>query len=333
MRIQRSLFVAATALRYSVAIALPAVAGAQGPQLAAAPFASLTWRGIGPAVFGGRFTDIEVDRRPGKLDRIYIAASTGGVFASENGGVSWTPIFDAVNTMMSMGDMAIAPSNHDIVWVGTGEWSNPAHRWGDGVYKSTDAGKTWTSMGLAQSRHIGKIVIDPANPDVVFVAAQGNIWGPSAERGLFKTSDGGRTWKKVLYIDENTGANDVAIDPSNPRVLLASTYTRQRRSFGGIPTGAGSALYKSIDAGETWTKVTKGLPASEKGRIGLFFSPVDPKLVYADVEVRGAVYPGGAGAPPTVHRPADAPPRRVADSSPARAACIAAPTAATRGSM
>jgi photosystem II stability/assembly factor-like uncharacterized protein len=229
---------------------------ANGPQLAPAPFASLRWRAIGPAVFGGRFTDIEVARVPGQLDQIYITASTGGVFKSTNGGASFTPIFDGVNAMLSMGDLAIAPSNPDIIWVGTGEWANPPHRWGDGVYKSTDAGRTWQKMGLAESRHIGRIVIHPTNPDIVFVAAQGNIWGPHPERGVFKTTDGGRTWRKVLYVDENTGANDVALDPSNPQIVFASTYTRQRRSFGGIPTGAGSGLHKSTDGGETWTPVT-----------------------------------------------------------------------------
>ncbi len=266
-----------------------------GPRVAPEPFAALQWRAIGPAVFGGRFTDIEVARVAGQPDQIYIAASTGGVFKSTNGAASFTPIFDGVNAMMSMGDLAIAPSNTDIVWAGTGEWQNPPHRWGDGVYKSIDAGRTWTKMGLGESRHIGHIAIHPTNPDVVFVAAQGNIWGPSPERGVFKTTDGGRTWKKVLYVDENTGANDVAFDPTNPRLMLASAYTRQRKSFGGIPTGAGSGLYKSVDGGDTWTPVTRGLPTSEKGRIGIFFSTVQRGLVYADVEVRGAVYPGGGG--------------------------------------
>ncbi|HYC50884.1 MAG TPA: hypothetical protein VEB19_07250 [Gemmatimonadaceae bacterium] len=279
-------FVAASAADISLA---------QGPQLAPAPFNTLQWRGIGPAAFGGRFTDIVVARTRGQPDQLYIAASTGGVFKSVNGGASWVPVFDSVNSMMSMGDMAIAPSNQNIVWVGTGESANPPHRWGEGVYKSVDAGKTWAFMGLKETRHIGRVVVHPTNPDIVLVAAQGHIFGPSAERGLFKTTDGGRTWKKTLFVDENTGANDVAFDPSNPNIVFASAYQRQRKSFGGIPTGPGSGLYKSVDGGETWTKVTKGLPDMEKGRIGIFFSPVDPKLVYADVEVRGAVYPGSAG--------------------------------------
>lgn len=269
----------------------------QGPRLAPPLFADLAWRNIGPAVFGGRFTDIAVARTRGRPDQIYIAASTGGVFKSTNAGASWMPVFDGVDAMMSMGDLAIAPSNPDVIWIGTGESSNPPHRWGDGVYKSTDAGRTWSFMGLRESRHIGRIVVHPTNPDIVFVAAQGNIWGPSPERGLFKTADGGRTWRKTLYVDENTGANDVVLDPVNPLVVFASSYTRQRKNFGGIPTGPGSGLHKSVDGGETWTKVTRGLPTAEKGRIGLAISPVDPKLLFADVEVRGAVYPGGGGNP------------------------------------
>ena len=132
------------------------------------------------------------------------------MFRSTTGGTSWTPIFDDVNAMMSMGDFALAPSNSNILWVGTGEGNNPSHDWGDGVYKSIDAGKTWTNVGLSDTRHIGRIAIHPTNPDIVFVAAAGHMWGPNAERGLFKTADGGRTWKKVLYVDEYTGANDVA---------------------------------------------------------------------------------------------------------------------------
>jgi photosystem II stability/assembly factor-like uncharacterized protein len=288
--------------------AVPAASRAQfapdssGPRLAPEPFSALRWRNIGPAVFGGRFTDIAVARTRGQPDQLYIAASTGGVFKSVNGGISWTPVFDAVNAMMSMGDLAIAPSNQNIVWVGTGEPQNPPHRWGDGVYKSVDGGRTWQFMGLRDTRHIGRITIHPTNPDIVYVAAQGNIWGPSTERGVFRTTDGGRTWRKILYVGENTGANDVLMDPTNPEVLLATTYTRQRRQYGGIPTGPGSDMYKSVDGGEHWTKIEKGLPTTEKGRMGLSWSTVDPKLVYADVEVRGAVYPGGGG------NPADCPP-------------------------
>ena len=168
----------------------------RGPQLARAPFSSLTWRAIGPAIFSGRIQTIAVARTRGEPDKIYITGATGGVFRSTTGGMSWTPIFDDVNAMMSMGDFALAPSNSNIMWVGTGEGNNPSHDWGDGVYKSIDAGKTWTTVGLTDTRHIGRIAIDPTNPDIVFVAAAGHMWGPNAERGLFKTADGGRSGRK-----------------------------------------------------------------------------------------------------------------------------------------
>jgi photosystem II stability/assembly factor-like uncharacterized protein len=269
----------------------------QGPQLASPLFSDIRWRSIGPASIGGRVNDIVVARVRGQPDQIYIAASGGGVFKSANGGTSWTPVFDGMHAMMAMGRLAAAPSNPNIIWAGTGEATNPSYRWGDGVYKSTDAGRSWTSMGLADTRHVGRIAIHPTNPDIVFVAAQGHMWGPNTERGLFKSTNGGLSWKKVLYVDENTGANDVRIDPSNPQVLYATTYQRQRLGFGGIPTGPGSGLYRSTDGGESWTKLTRGLPTGEMGRIGLSISAMDPKLVYADIEVSGAVYPGGTGTP------------------------------------
>src|SRR5262249_4825128 len=161
-------------------------------------------------------------------DRIYIIGENGGVFRSTNGGTSWTPVFDGVNSMMSMGDIAVSPSQPDIVWVGTGSGLNPSYYWGEGVYKSTDAGTTWAKMGLDATRHIGRIVVHPTNPDVVYVAATGRMWGPSPDRGLYKTSDGGRTWRKVLYVDENTGATDIVLDPGNPQIVFATMYQRQR---------------------------------------------------------------------------------------------------------
>ncbi len=262
-----------------------------GPQLAPPLFSSLRWRNIGPAVFGGRITDIEVVRRRGQPDRIYILPENAGVMESTNGGTSWTPIFDGVNSMMSMGDLAVAPSNPSIIWVSTGHGNNPAYYWGEGVYKSVDAGQTWTHMGLRETQHLGRMRIHPTNPDIVFVAAAGGLWGPNAERGLFKTADGGRTWKKVLYVDDVTGANEVVFDPTNPDVMLATTSQRQRKMYGGIGQGPGSAIYKSTDGGETWRKITRGLPTVEMGRIGLSVSSADPKLIYADIEVGGGAYP------------------------------------------
>ena len=274
------------------------VAGAQapGPNLAPPLFADLTWRNVGPALFGGRVVDIEVARERGRPDQIYILPENGGVFKSNDDGASWTEIFGATNTMMSMGDIAVAPSNPEIVWIGTGSGLNPSYYWGEGVFKSVDGGRTWTNMGLRGTRHIGRVVIHPANPNIVFVAAAGRLWGPSEERGLFRTTDGGTTWKKVLAGDSLTGANDVLFDPRNPLVLFASLYQRQRNGFGGNGVGPGSGIYKSIDGGDHWTKLTRGLPSENLGRIGLTISPVDPLLIYADVEVGGAVYSAPSGA-------------------------------------
>jgi photosystem II stability/assembly factor-like uncharacterized protein len=266
-----------------------------GPRLAPALFADVTWRNIGPSTIGGRVDRIAVARRPGAPDQIYIIGNAGGAFRSTNGGASWSPIFDAVNGAKSMGDIEVAPSNPNVLWIGTGEETNVAYYWGDGVYKSTDGGATWTNMGLGEARHTGRIAIHPTNPDIVFVAAEGRLWGSNSERGVFKTTDGGRTWKKVLFIDDNTGANDILFDPSNPEILYTSTYQRQRRIYGGIGVGPGSGIYKSVDGGNTWTKLTKGLPTVDMGRIGLTVSRADPKLLFADIEVAGARYPAPQG--------------------------------------
>ena len=255
---------------------------------ATSPFSSLTWRSIGPVNTSGRIDDFAVARVPGQPDAIYVATASGGVFKSVNGGISWAPVFDKVDGMMSIGDVAVAPSNPNVVWAGTGEANNrQSSSWGDGVYKSTDAGMTWKNMGLKDSRHIARIVIDPTNADVVYVAAVGHLWGPNPDRGVFKTTDGGTTWKKVLFVDENSGANDIVMDPQNPKILVASTYQRQRKEWGYNGGGPGSGIYRSIDAGATWHKVTKGLPAGDKGRIGLDIFKGDGKFVLAIVEAGG----------------------------------------------
>jgi photosystem II stability/assembly factor-like uncharacterized protein len=269
----------------------PAARLGAGPQLAPSLWSSLRWRNIGPAIFGGRITDIEVVRRSGQPDQIYILPENGGVMRSTNGGTSWTSLFDDVNSLMSMGDIAVAPSNPNVIWVSTGHGNNPAYYWGEGVYKSVDGGQTWTFAGLKETQHIGRVRIHPTNPDIVFVAAAGGLWGPNSDRGVFKTIDGGRTWKKVLFVDDNTGAHEIVIDPTNPNVMLASTSQRQRKGYGGIGQGPGSAIYKSEDGGETWRKITKGLPTVDMGRIGLTISLADPKLIYADIEVGGGAYP------------------------------------------
>jgi photosystem II stability/assembly factor-like uncharacterized protein len=251
------------------------------------PFSFLTWRSIGPVNVGGRIDDIAVARVRGQPDAIYVATASGGVFTSANNGVSFAPVFDDVDAMMSIGAIAMAPSAPSTVWVGTGEANTrQSSSWGDGVYKSIDAGKTWTKMGLADTRSVGRIVIDPTNADVVYVAAQGHLWGPNAERGVFKTTDGGKTWTKSLFVDENTGANDIVIDPTNPQVLYASMYQRQRRNWGFNGGGPGSAIYKTTDGGATWSKMTNGVPSVDKGRIALALFAGDPKIVYATVEAK-----------------------------------------------
>ena len=260
----------------------------------ASVFAPLKWRSIGPVNTSGRIDDFSVGRVHGQPDQIYVATATGGVFKSTNGGTSWDPVFDKVDAMMSIGAIRVAPSNANVVWVGTGEANNrQSSYWGDGVYKSTDAGKTWTNMGLKDTRSVARIVVDPGNYDIVYVAAPGHLWGPNPERGVFKTTDGGKTWKKVLFVDDNTGATDLVIDPMNPQILYAATYQRQRSAWGFDGGGPGSGIYKTIDGGANWTKLTNGLPAGDKGRIGIDLFPSDSRVVYATIEAspnEGGVY-------------------------------------------
>jgi photosystem II stability/assembly factor-like uncharacterized protein len=273
----------------SIGLALVTVAAAPGvgpvdPGLLSA----LRWRSIGPAATGGRIDDFAVARVPGAPDAIYVATAAGGIFKSTNQGTSWTPVFDRVDAMMSIGDVAVAPGNPSIVWAGTGEANNrQSSSWGDGVYKSTDAGRTWTAAGLRDSRHIGRIVLHPTSPDVVYVAAAGHLWGPNAERGVFKTADGGRTWTRSLFVDENTGATDLVIDPQNPEVLFAAMYQRQRTAWGFNGGGPGSGIYRTENGGATWTKLAAGLPRADKGRIGLDLFRGDGRIVYATVEAPG----------------------------------------------
>jgi photosystem II stability/assembly factor-like uncharacterized protein len=254
-------------------------------QISPLPLNGLEWRGIGPAATGGRIADLAVVKAAGQADIIYVATTTGGVFKSNNAGISFTPIFDHSGAMMSTGAIAVAPSNSTIVWVGTGEADNrQSSSWGDGVYKSLDSGTTWQKVGLADTRHIGKIVIHPSDPNTVYVAAVGHLWGSNRERGVFKTTDGGKTWKKVLYKDENTGAIDLVMDPKNPDVLYAAMYQRQRKGWGYNGGGAGSGIFRTMDGGTSWTELKNGIPAGDKGRIGLAVFAGDNRAVYAIVE-------------------------------------------------
>jgi photosystem II stability/assembly factor-like uncharacterized protein len=214
----------------------------------------------------------------------FVGAASGGVWKTVNAGVSFTPVFDGEGSY-SIGTVVIDAKNPNVVWVGTGE--NNSQRsvsYGDGVYRSDDGGKSWKNMGLKKSEHIARIAIDPRDSNTVYVAAQGPLWGPGGDRGLYKTTDGGKSWKAVLTISENTGVTDVAMDPRNPDVLLAAAYQRRRHVWTLIDGGPESALYKSTDAGATWNKLTSGLPSTDLGRIGLAVSPVNPEVVYASIE-------------------------------------------------
>jgi len=256
-----------------------------GPSLA-----GLSWRSLGPATMSGRISDIAI--HPKAPRTWYLAAASGGVWKTTNAGTTFTPVFDG-QTSYSIGTVVVDPANPHTVWVGTGENNyQRAVAYGDGVYKSVDDGATWTNMGLKTSEHIGRIVIDPTNSDIVYVAAQGPVWSSGGERGLYKTTDGGTTWTRILGGGEWVGVNDVQMDPRNPKILIASTQVRQRRVWGQVSGGPESAIHRSTDGGATWQKVT-GLPGEELGRIGLAISPKDPDVVYAVMEAandRGGVY-------------------------------------------
>jgi photosystem II stability/assembly factor-like uncharacterized protein len=247
---------------------------------------ALTARPIGPANMGGRITAIAAADGNAKL--MYVAAASGGVWKTTDGATTWAPVFEDQGTS-SIGDVAVAPSNPDIVWVGTGE-ANPRNSvsWGDGVYMSTDGGKTWRHMGLKETQHIGRVVIHPRDPDIVYVAALGHLWGPNKERGLYKTSDGGKTWQLVKFIDADTGFIDLAMDPADPQTLYAAAYCVRRDDFAGgnpaVQTGPGAGLFKTTDGGKTWARMTRGLPNRPLGRCGLAVSRTDPRIVYAVVQ-------------------------------------------------
>jgi len=248
-------------------------------------FTGLALRGIGPGLVSGRIVDIAV--HPQKPERYLLAVASGGVWKTTNAGTTWTPVFDGEGSY-SIGCVTIDPTDPNVVWVGTGE--NNSQRsvgYGDGVYKSIDGGKSWNAVGLRASEHIGDIVVDPRDSNVVYVAAQGPLWAEGGDRGLYKTADGGETWERVLEIDEHTGVSEVLLDPRNPDVIYASSYQRRRRVWTLINGGPGSGIHKSTDAGKTWTELTNGLPELEMGRIGLALSPVDPDVLYAIVEARG----------------------------------------------
>ncbi len=248
----------------------------------AATFSGMKLRSIGPALASGRVADIAV--HPVHKTRWIVATASGGVWRTHNAGTTWESVFDGEGSY-SIGCVSLDPSDPNIVWVGTGE--NNSQRsvsYGDGVYRSRDGGKTWENMGLAESEHIGEILVDPRDSNVVLVAAQGPLWRSGGERGVYRSVDGGATWKAVLTVDEHTGANEIVRDPRNPDLLYASTWQRGRRQWTLVNGGSGSGIWKSTDGGETWREIENGLPGCDLGRIGLAIAPAQPDTVYAIVE-------------------------------------------------
>ena len=250
-----------------------------------------TFRSIGPAVTSGRVSDIEVN--PNNINEYYVAAASGGVWKTVNAGITYSPVFDKEGSY-SIGCVTIDPNNSNVVWVGTGENNNQRSvAYGDGVYKSEDGGKSWKNMGLKNSEHTGMIVVDPSNSDVVYVAAYGPLWSAGGDRGIYKTTDGGKTWKNILSVSEHTGCNEIHMDPRNNNVLYATAHQRRRQGFTYISGGPESGIYKSTDAGVSWNKINKGLPEVDLGRIGMGVSPVNPDVLYCMVEAsdkKGGTY-------------------------------------------
>ena len=245
-------------------------------------FNGLKFRLIGPAVTSGRVVDFAVN--PNNISEYYAAVACGNVWKTTNSGTTWDPIFDNYGSH-SIGCVTLDPNNEHVVYVGTGE--NNSQRsvsWGDGIYRSEDGGKSFTNIGLKKSEHIAKVLIDPRDSKIIYVAAQGPLWGPGGQRGLYKSTNYGASWDSVLYISPNTGVTDVVMDPRNPDVLYAASYQRRRHVWTLINGGPEGAIYKSTDAGKTWNKLTSGLPAGDVGRIGLAISSVNPDYVYAIVE-------------------------------------------------
>lgn len=260
-------------------------------ELTSSTLSGLKFRSMGPALTSGRIGDIAVNTR--NTAEYYVAVCSGGVWKTTNAGITFTPVFDGEGSY-SIGCVTIDPNNPHVVWVGSGE--NNSQRsvsWGDGVYRSSDGGKSWTNMGLKNSEHIGKIVIDPTDSRIVYVAAQGPLWAPGGDRGLYKSTDAGKTWAKVLEISENTGVTDVVMDPRDPKLLYAASYQRRRHVWTLINGGPESRVHKSTDGGATWEKIESGLPSGYVGRIGLAISPANPDYIYAIIEAteeRGGVF-------------------------------------------
>lgn len=273
-----------TSLLFGVLAALPlAAAPVSGTQ----PFQNLRFRNLGPAVAGGRVT--AVVGIPGNPRIYYVGTAGGGIFKSEDGGVSWFPIFQN-EPVSSIGAIALAPSNPELIWVGTGEGNlrNDVIS-GNGVYFSPDGGRTWRHVGLADAGQISSIIVDSHDPNVVLVGVVGDAWGPSQERGVFRTTDGGKTWQKVLYVNDTTGVSDMAMDPQNPRIVYAGMWQIRRYPWEMISGGVSSGIYKSVDGGASWSRLAGGLPPAPMGRVGLAVAPSNPSHVYAVIGSKSGI--------------------------------------------
>ena len=259
--------------------------------LTSSSVSALRFRSIGPAVTSGRIADLAVN--PNNTAEYYVASASGGVWKTTNGGATYNPIFDGEGSY-SIGCLAMDPTNANTVWVGSGENNNQRSvAYGDGIYKTEDGGKSFINMGLKNSQHIGRIAIDPRNSEVVYVAAYGPLWSNGGDRGIYKTMDGGKTWRQVLNISQYTGCNEVLIDPNHPNIIYAAAHQRQRKVYSYISGGPESAVYKSSDSGNTWNKIMNGMPGGDIGRIGLAISPVNTDVLYAIVEASddgGGIY-------------------------------------------
>ncbi|MFT7030409.1 MAG: photosystem II stability/assembly factor-like uncharacterized protein, partial [Marinoscillum sp.] len=246
-------------------------------------FEGLKLRNIGPAFMSGRIADLAI--HPQDESIWYVAVASGGVWKTTNAGTTWLPVFDK-QTAYSIGCVTIDPNNPHVIWVGTGENVGGRHMgYGDGIYRSNDGGSTWENMGLKASEHISEIVIHPNNSDIIWVAAQGPLWSKGGDRGLFKTTDGGKTWKKTLGNNEWTGVTEIELDPRNPDWIYAATWDRHRTVAAYMGGGPGTGLHRSVDGGETWEKLKNGLPTSNMAKIGLAVSPIRPDIVYAAIEL------------------------------------------------
>lgn len=275
---------------FILSLLLPAQDPAQNPavveeKLTAGTLSALRFRSIGPALMSGRIADVAVD--PLQPATWYVAAGSGGLWKTVNAGTTWSPVFDGQGSY-SIGCVTISPHDRNVIWVGSGEAVGGRHvGFGDGVYRSRDGGRSFENLGLKASEHIAKIVVDQRDPNFVYVAAQGPLWSGGGERGLYKTTDGGRTWRAVLAAGPYTGVTDVVLDPRNPDVLYAATHQRQRTVWALINGGPESGIHKSTDGGISWTELKQGLPGGDKGKIGLAISPQDPGVIYATIELAG----------------------------------------------